>query len=94
MDFVREQDVNLGPVQRAVKAQTKINGYYVSFDKKEKFIKEKKKITKGKPVYQYALSGEFIKEFRSVKTVTKELGLVYQHIPYSIRTSGTCGGYQ
>ena len=94
MDFAREQDVNLGPIQRAVKAQTKINGYYVSFDKKPKFVKDKKKITKGKPVYQYTLSGDFIKKFDSVSAVVKELGNTYRQIPSSIRLNGTCGGFQ
>ncbi len=94
MNFVREFNVNLGPVQRAVKTQTTICGYYLSFEKKDRFIKEECEIKKGFPVFQYTLSGEFVGEFPSISKVIEVMGTVYNGIAASIRLGGTCGGYQ
>lgn len=94
MDAVREYDTNLGVIQRAIKSQTKVKNTYFSFDKTESF---KKKITQRHykdPIHQYALNGDYLKTFNSIKDVVEQLGKTYKGISASIITQSTCGGFQ
>lgn len=65
--------------------------YYVSTHKYDKFPISENNLTR--PVYQYSVYGDFIKEFKNVKEARKELGIT-AHIPTSIRANTLCGGFQ
>ena len=61
-DCARKFEVTTGSVQRAIEYQTMCGGFYVSFEKVDKFIKLPKKRIRHKVVYQYSLDGEFLSE--------------------------------
>lgn len=91
-DVMKDLKVTLGPIQRAIIAKTKIKGYYISDQYLDKFIPIKyPKHTKE--VYQYDLSGNFIRSFKSCLEVEQQLGKTYHQIPMSIRFGKPCGDY-
>jgi hypothetical protein len=94
MDAVREYNTNLGVIQRAIKSQTKVKNIYFSFEKFDSFNKKITQRHYNNPIHQYALNGEYIKTFNSIKDVVKTLGKTYQGISASITTQSTCGGFQ
>lgn len=93
-ECARTLGVTPGVVQRAIKSQTKIRKYYISFEKLDKFVKEKTLKHYSDEVHQYSLSGEYIQTFSCVNDVVKQLGKTYSSISTSIRLQGTCGGFQ
>lgn len=93
-ECARELNSNLAVIQRAIKTQTKVKNYYISFEKLESFSKQITKKHYNDAVHQYTLNGEYVKTFNNVKEVVETLGKTYSQIPSSIRLGGTCGGYQ
>ncbi len=67
--------------------------YYVSFTKYEKFPIPKKLSSKNSKIYQYDLSGKFIKEWNTYNDIKDFFGKDLS-IYASIRLGGTAGGYQ
>lgn len=92
--FAKSVNVTLGVVQRALKMQNKVANKYVSTVKVDKFVKKKVK-KHCKPIYQYSLDGEFIKEFKSCLEASRVLNdTVYKRISTQIRiNNGLCGDY-
>lgn len=93
-DCAKHFEVNLGPVQRAIKGQTKIKNHYISFEKLKTFSKKITQKHYGDPIHQYSLTGDYIKTFNSIGEVVKQLGKTYQGIPNAIKLGATCGNYQ
>lgn len=93
-DCSKHLGVNLAVIQRAIKTQTKVKNYYISFEKLDSFTKQISKKHYNDTVYQYSLNGSYIRAFNNVKEVVETLGKTYSQIPSSIRLGGTCGGYQ
>lgn len=92
--FCKEQKVTLGPVQRAISSKTKVRGFYISLEKLNFFQKEKVKKSESK-IFQYALDGTFIKEWKSCLEVQRKLGKGYSQISSKIRRGNPiCGDYQ
>lgn len=94
---ISENNVSLGVLQRAIIEKNKCNEKYFSLDFYETFpIKEtiNKYEHRNKPVYQYDLDGNFIKEWKNTSEVVNELGSVFKYISRSISLRRTCGGYQ
>lgn len=92
MDAVRFLNVSLGPVQRAIKLQTKIKNFYISLDKLDRFtpIKYPKH---NSEVYRYDLQGNYIDSFKSCLEASRILGKEYNQISHCIRMGKPCGEY-
>lgn len=58
-------------IMRALKTKIKVRGYYVSDFKYEQFPIPEKFTIKNKPVYQYDISGAFVKAWENVTSVWK-----------------------
>ena len=93
-DFVRQfisisdcahfLEVHTSNVQRAIRRGSKCKGFYVSLDKVDKLNITPHKRRHNVPVYQYDLSGGFIREFDNLEEVRisfrKPLERLAQHI--------------
>lgn len=89
VDFL---DTNRGNLTRAIKAQFKIKGYFITT---EKFDKLQVTITKlsGK-LNRYTLDGKYIDSFKTVKEAKEKLGLKLSSISTAIRCNRQCNGYR
>ena len=67
--------------------------FYVSFEKFDKFPVPRSLTTKNTTIYQYDLSGQFVKEWTSYKEIKKVFGKNIG-IWSAMRLGGTAGGYQ
>ena len=82
-------------IQRAIKGFYKINNFYYSLELLTKFIPQETISIKGKKLYAYSVTGEFVKEFNSPSEAIKELGIKSSSsITSSMRTGRCCGNLQ
>lgn len=90
MDCVRDLNISLSNVQRAIGIGNKCKGYYISTILSNRFVKPKVEITTGL-IHQYNLSGEYIKSYQDKDELPK--GLDIYAINRSIKMNRTYGGY-
>lgn len=82
-------------IQRAIKGSYKINNFYYSLELLTKFIPKETISIKGKKLYAYSVTGEFVKEFNSPSDAVKELGIKSSSsITSAMRTGRCCGNFQ
>lgn len=67
-DLSKELKCSDSVLSRAIKGKYSVQGYYLSFEKSDKFIKISMNL-KNKKIYQYSVDGNFIKEFQSVNEI-------------------------
>ena len=51
-------------------------------------------LVKTSPVYQYTLSGEFVKKHQSARSASREIGLHNEGVNIATKTGYTAGGFQ
>lgn len=73
-DAARSNNTVSTNISRSCKTGCKSNGKYFSYEFNSTYNKPKKIDIKNKKVYQYSLSGEFIREYDSYLIAQKELG--------------------
>ena len=84
-------ETNTGNLTRAVKAQYKISGYFISTEKYEKLqIVVNKKSGK---LNRYSLEGEYIDSFNTVKEAKEKLGLKLTSISTAIKLKRQHNGF-
>lgn len=88
----RDLDVTANVIQRAIKNENKCSGYYLSFEKVDKFIKSSKKRIRHNKLYRYSLDGDFIDEM-TFEDAKKVCGSEYKRLSNAIREHYSCGGY-
>lgn len=82
-------------VQHCIKDKTCINKqWYVSNIFYEEFLIPKKESHRDKPIYQYDLEGNFIKEFPNQKTIAEYLGLKSCNVGNAIKQGHSYHGFQ
>lgn len=88
----KKLDVCLSGVQKAINSQTKCNGFYISLEKVDKFIKTPKTRKRHNIVYQYNLNGKYIQEctFDQVKAIC---GKEYSKFRSAIREGYSCANF-
>lgn len=84
-------ETNYGNLSRAVKAQYKISGYFISTEKHDKLqIVVNKKSGK---LNRYSLEGEYIDSFNTVKEAKEKLGLKLSSISAAIKLRRQHNGF-
>lgn len=82
-------------VRTAVYTGNQCKGYYVSYDKLEKFeVKEKIKRGIEDKVYQYDLKGNFIQEFDNCNQASSILNIDKKSLQSKLSTGNTYKGFQ
>ena len=86
--YCKKYDLSLSSVQHALSGKTKSNGNYISFEKVDKFIPEKKKRFRSKSLCKYDLNGNFVEELsyedihkiygKDIKKLTQAISNKYQ----------------
>ena len=92
-DAARVNNVASTNITRACKLGYKCNDKYFSYEFNSNFTKVRTETVKGKHVYQYSLSGEFIKEFNSCNQAERELNLK-RGLSTAIKLGRVFGGFQ
>lgn len=78
-EAVKFLDTSLGVVQRAIITKTKVKGYFISNEKFDKFVKDKKS-KEIHTIYQYDLNGNFLAEYPSCNSIVVKYGKKYNRI--------------
>ena len=92
--FCKDNNITLGPVQRAIAGKFKAAGFYVSDIKVDKFVREKVKKSESE-IHQYDLEGNYIQSFKSCLEAYKILGYGYSRIAAKVKQGNPiCGDYQ
>jgi hypothetical protein len=69
--------------------------FYLSYEKLDKFIVLKReKSNPNIPIYQYSLSGDFIKEFKNCEEASIELGLSKKSLQSKVAINKSYKGFQ
>lgn len=92
-DAARVNNVASTNITRACKLGYKCNDKYFSYEFNSNFTKVRTETVRGKHIYQYSLSGEFIKEFNSCNQAEKELNLK-RGLSTAIKLGRVFGGFQ
>lgn len=75
-DAVRELGNKFTHITSSIKQQKTCGGYQWSWEKLDKLPNKEKNIHLGRKIAQYTLSGEFVKEWRTIRECKKEFGNV------------------
>lgn len=82
-------------VRDAIYKEYLCNGYYLSYEKLERFnVKEKVKRTSLDKVYQYDLKGNFLREFENCDDVCNILNLSKRSLQSKMSSNDTYKGFQ
>ena len=92
-DAARVNNVASTNISRACKLGYKCNNKYFSYEFNSNFTKVRTETVKGRHIYQYSLSGEFIKEFNSCNQAEKELNLK-RGLSTAVKLGRVFGGFQ
>lgn len=92
-EAVKFLDTSLGVVQRAIITKTKVKGYFISNEKFDKFVKDKKS-KEIRTIYQYDLNGNFLAEYPSCNSIVVKYGKKYKRV-YMVLQIGNrkCGDF-
>lgn len=94
-ELVKELQCCRENVRDAIKNKYLCKGYYLSYEKLDKYIvKEKIKRAGSSKVYQYTLKGDFIKEFENIDFVSKELNIKKGSLQSKLANNETYMGFQ
>lgn len=94
-ELVKELQCTRENIRDAIKSSYLCKGYYLSYEKFDKFIvKEKIKRNSSHKVYQYDLNGNFISEFENCDEVVKVLGFNKKSLQSKLATNSTYKGFQ
>lgn len=86
--------ITKGTLSSSIKGKYQVaKQFYVSDIKYDKFIVQKQISHKGCPIYQYDLSGKYMRGFDTIKEVEKLFGKTFNP-NRAIRTGATCLGFQ
>lgn len=95
LELAKELQTTKENVRDSVHKGYLCKGYYLSFEKFEKLtIKNKKKRNSSDKVYQYSLSGKFIKEFQNCEEVSKLMGFNKKILQSKMANNDTYKGFQ
>lgn len=83
---------NNGNITRAVKANYKISGYFISTEKYDKLQIVVSKNTEQ--LNRYTIDGTYIDSFKTVSEAKQKLGLKLGSISTSIKLNRTCNGFR
>ena len=92
-ECARKMDVRLQTVQRAIERQLKCVGFYLSYDKLDKFVKISKKRIRNRIIYQYDINGNFLHEFNNINDVKNICGTKYRFLHNAINNKAKCAGF-
>lgn len=82
-------------VRDAIHDKRKCKGFYLSYDKIDKFeIIEKEKKSVNDKIYQYTLEGIFIKEFKNCKEAAEEINANVYSLQYKTSVGKSYKKYQ
>lgn len=90
-DAIEFLKTDSGNLSRAIKANYKISGYFISTEKFDKLQIIVSKLS-GK-LNRYTLDGIYIDSFDTVKSAKEKTGLKLTSISGAIRTNSSCGGF-
>ena len=79
-------------IQRAIKLNRTVKGYYISLQLTSVYEKPKNEKLTGE-VHQYSLEGKYIRSFHSIKEAERELQTGLSEINNSIRLNQQCKGF-
>lgn len=94
-ELVKELQCTRENVRDAISKEYLCKGYYLSYEKLDKFIvKEKIKRTSQDKIYQYDLKGNFIREFKNCEEASNILGISKKSLQSKAATNNTYKGFQ
>lgn len=91
-DAARVNNTSSSNISRSCKLGYKCNNKYFSYEFKTEYSQARSEFIKNRKVYQYTLSGEFVKEFDSYLVAQKELNK--SGLQSAIKLGRTFAGFQ
>lgn len=91
LEVVKFLDSDRANLNRAIKCNYKINGYFISTEKLDKIQVTVTKLS-GK-LNQYDLDGNYIQSFDTIKQAKETTGLKLASISAAVRKCGQCNGF-
>lgn len=94
-ELIKELQCTRENVRDAISKEYLCKGYYLSYEKLDKFIvKEKIKRSAQDKIYQYDLNGDFIREFDNCESASSTLGISKKSLQSKAATNNTYKGFQ
>ena len=94
-ELIKELQCTRENVRDAISKEYLCKGYYLSYEKLDKFIiKEKIKRSASDKIYQYDLKGNFIEEFDNCESAANILGISKKSLQTKASTNNTYKGFQ
>jgi hypothetical protein len=94
-ELIKELQCTRENVRDAISKEYLCKGYYLSYEKLDKFIiKEKIKRSSQDKIYQYDLEGNFIRQFDNCEHASNILGISKKSLQSKVATNDTYKGFQ
>lgn len=93
-DAARVINSTTSNLYRAIKLGYLYFNKYYSYEFYPRYDRAKTESIKGRPVYQYSVTGEYIAEYSNEAEAQRELGIKKLNISHAIKLNRTSGGFQ